>query len=160
MTKVRSALRICKTWQKGPAVYHCGPHPFYILFENRKLGRVGEKERKKKGERKWEEGKGGAPHLLEGRSSCFSASADTFTLGLHSRPASAVPRPLNTATPKPGMASPGPDLQISLLHPGREVCVTVVWSHVPPPLGCTSGPLHTVCLSPRGSFAVQIGSWE
>lgn len=54
MTKVRSALGICKIWQKGPAGHHCGPHPFYILFENRKLGegrrkREEEEERKKMG---------------------------------------------------------------------------------------------------------------
>lgn len=151
---VCSILRICKIWQKGPSMNHRGPHQFCVLLTNRKLGEGRRKGEEEEGRKKMREGKGrGPPHLLGSFSSCFSTPADTF-IPMCSRPVSAAPRPLNTSFPKPGMASPspGPDLQVCLLHPESKVCVTVVWSYVPPPLGCTSDSLHTVCPPPRGSF--------
>lgn len=60
MTKVCSVLSICKTWQKGPSMNHCGPRQFSVLFENRKLGEGRRKEEEEEGRKKTEGGREGS----------------------------------------------------------------------------------------------------
>lgn len=92
-------------------------------------------------------GREGPPQLLEGPSSCPYASPATFTLQAKQPSASTASWTLKycylqtrSATrprqaPPPPPPRPGPDLQVSLLRPGREVCGAVVWSHGPLPAG-------------------------
>lgn len=128
MTKVSSVLSICKLWRKkkGPPMHNCGPHPFCVLLENRKLGEGRRKrEKEEEGRKKMGGGKGRGP------TSPRRPFLSLFCFNGHIHAEAVQPSclscswALNTATPKPGMAnpSPGPDLRVSLLHPGREVCV-------------------------------------
>lgn len=87
-------------------------------------------------------GREGPPQLLEGPSSCSYASPATFTLQAKQPSASTASWTLKycylqtrSATRPRQAPRPGPDLQVSLLRPGREVCGAVVWSHGPLPAG-------------------------
>lgn len=54
MTKVCSVLSICKIWQKGPSLNHCGSHQFCVLLENGKLGEGRRKGEEEEGRKKTE----------------------------------------------------------------------------------------------------------